>query len=1297
MCRIILNNQKKWFLLLSISILFLVNPNYGLNNKGTTKEKDGNINSLKELTALFTEPPNQYRSVPFWDWNDDITKAQIDEQLNDFKAKGIGGVFIHPRPGLITSYLSDDWFSLCAYAVKKGKELGIDAWLYDENSYPSGFAGGHVPAEMPESYNQGQGLLPQQVKKIPENANDFFLILKRDNSKFIDITNKFDEEKNNSGDYYLYKKTYYKNLSWYAGFSYVDLLYEGVTDKFIELTMDGYEKSIGSEFGKTIPGVFSDEPHINSSGGLRWTPSLFKDFEKRWGYDLKANLPSLTYEIGDWKRIRHNYYTTLLELFIERWSKPWFNYAEKNDLDWTGHYWEHEWPNPMNGSDNMAMYAWHQMPGIDLLFNNYSDETNAQLGNVRSVKELSSVANQMGKTRTLSETYGAAGWDLRFEDMKRIGDWEFALGVNFLNQHLSYMTIEGVRKGDHPPSFSYHEPWWKNYKVQTDYFARLSLALSSGEQVNNILVIEPTSTAWMYFSEITTNNKYSNLGPEFQKFVIQLEKEQIEYDLASENIVKNIGEIKGQTFVVGEREYDLVIIPPGLENLNKSTFELIKSYLMNGGKVISFDEIPSYVDGKTNNELKTIVAENSKQWISASSLTDEDTRDKLVSKTIQFQQPEKIGGKLFHHRREFKDGQILFLVNSSMDDWSKGSLIIKGKSIQELDLINGEIKTYNSKKNGNSLEIAFDLPPSGSLLLLISEESVNNTYNDQPGEIKFVKSSNELKIAKTDVNVLTLDYCNLSLGGKVEKDIYYYNVADKIFKHYGFDENPWQGVQYKSSIVDRNNFADRSGFEVSYPFLVDKELETNNFQVVVERPELWQILINGKRVTSDPSNHWLDRKFGVYSIGEHVNIGENSITIVATSMTVFSEVAPVYILGDFSLESQKKGWKLVSPKPIKLGSWKDQGYPFYSKNVSYTKSYSIKSNGKKKRYIVKLIDWYGSVAEVKINNKPAGIIAWRPNELDVTEYIREGNNEISIMISGTLKNLLGPHHIGPVTGEVRPHSFANGPKKMPSGNKYDFIDYGLFYDFFLIEAEGAPQKVYWKLEKVNVPVFSEIDFNSANGRNSISISTATEDAEIRYTLDGTEPIKSSNLYSKPVLLKKNSIVKARAFKNEFIASPIVERKYYIIKGKTKNIVKQNYIKGIEYFYYEGAWTEIPDYSFLTEISKGIIFDFNLDHLERRIANFAIEYIGYIKIEQDGNYNFYVSSNDGTKLFVNDILIVDNDGVHGTFEKTGQGKLSPGMHPFKLQYFDGGGSQSLKVEYKGPGVERQVIPSNVLFY
>ncbi len=538
------------------------------------------INDFASLSAEFMQPSKEYTTAPFFVWNYKITREEIDNYMNDFKMAGSRQVIIHPRPGLVTEYLSNDWFELFKYAVDKGKELGMNVWIYDENSYPSGFAGGHVPDQMPESVNQGQGLKLTRVETLPDSADQFFIILKEDNGTFSDITSSLNAEKGKTGKYLMFSKTFNGKSDWYGGFSYVDLLYKGVTEKFIDVTMKGYEKYAGNDFGKVVPGIFTDEPEISSPGGIRWTPDLFDVFRKTWHYDLKTQLPSLYEEVGDWMKVRHNYTQTLLQLFIDRWAKPYFRYCESKNLKFTGHYWEHEWPNMRPGGDNMAMYAWHQVPAIDMLFNQWDDSTSkAQFGNVRAVKELASAANQTGRLRKLSETYGGAGWDLTFTDMKRLGDWEYALGVNLMNQHLSHITLAGARKYDYPLTFTYHEPWWNDYKYLNDHYARLSLALSSGRQINDVLIIEPTTSAWLYDSYAKRNPKVTEIGQAFQTFVTTLEKEQVEYDLGSENIIRDLGSVKEGKFIVGECSYSVVVIPPMMENLDSITYKLLEEFV----------------------------------------------------------------------------------------------------------------------------------------------------------------------------------------------------------------------------------------------------------------------------------------------------------------------------------------------------------------------------------------------------------------------------------------------------------------------------------------------------------------------------------------------------------------------------------------------------------------------------------------------------------------------------------------------------------------------------------------------
>ncbi|MDR2774495.1 MAG: hypothetical protein LBC19_07100, partial [Tannerella sp.] len=226
------------------------------------RSQDG-VNDFETLRAQFPEPSKEYKTAPLYVWNTKITRGLIDTTLTDLKEKGFGGVFVHPRPGLVTEYISDEWYELFRYALDKGKELDMNVWIYDENSYPSGFAGGHVPAEMPESYNQGDGLTLEKADMLPGNAAEFFICLKEEKGVFVDIAGKLPEEQGKQGKYYLFKKSYQRTSPWYGGFSYVDLLHKGVTQKFIEVTFRGYERVAGDEFGKHMPGWFTDEPNIN--------------------------------------------------------------------------------------------------------------------------------------------------------------------------------------------------------------------------------------------------------------------------------------------------------------------------------------------------------------------------------------------------------------------------------------------------------------------------------------------------------------------------------------------------------------------------------------------------------------------------------------------------------------------------------------------------------------------------------------------------------------------------------------------------------------------------------------------------------------------------------------------------------------------------------------------------------------------------------------------------------------------------------------------------------------------------
>jgi hypothetical protein len=272
-------------------------------------------------------------------------------------------------------------------------------------------------------------------------------------------------------------------------------------------------------------------------------------------------------------------------------------------------------------------------------------------------------------------------------------------------------------------------------------------------------------------------------------------------------------------------------------------------------------------------------------------------------------------------------------------------------------------------------------------------------------------------------------------------------------QHYGLERNPWDSaVQFKTNILDKDSFDDDSGFAAYYWFEAAEGVNLKTLNCVVERPELYSVTCNGTEIQPDEDAWWLDRAFGVFDIGQVVKAGKNRITLEAKPFTIHTELEAVYVLGDFDLESREKGFRLVPSGNKTLGSWKAQGMPFYSGGVSYERELRIPDSEKiGARVFVRLGEFSGSVAEIQVNGTSAGYVAFHPLELDITDRLKQGPNRISVVVYGTLKNRLGPHHNNPPLGTAWPSQFQRGAEGgCPPGSEYSLVDYGLLEDFSVI-------------------------------------------------------------------------------------------------------------------------------------------------------------------------------------------------------------------------------------------------------
>ena len=663
---------------------------------------------------------------------------------------------------------------------------------------------------------------------------------------------------------------------------------------------------------------------------------------------------------------------------------------------------------------------------------------------------MRSAANQLGKKRTLSETYGGAGWEVTFKDLKRLGDWEYVLGVNFLNQHLSWMTITGARKYDYPQSFSYHNPWFAYYAPLNKYFARLSFALSHGSQQNDILIIEPTTSAWMYFVHGQKNKGLDDVGNNFQSFVTQLEKAQVEYDLGSENIIKDHGKIENGKFVVGQRAYKTVVIPPGMENIDEPTFLLLKKFAEAGGKVMQFENLER-IDGSKNDQLAyfNVPAKNILQF---NQLDKKIIAEQFSAENFQIVagNSDSLGGDLYHQRRMFKDGQLVFLSNASMTNPSSGIMNLKGKDALLFDPVTGEIFDYPEEEKNDKISIHFDIPPAGSVLFFVSDKKQHGFQLYSVAGNKIAMKASATKVIRPKENTFMIDFCDVIYGDTALKNTHVGVASKLVFRHYGFEQDPWDHqVQFKKAIISRDTFSRGKGFSATYHFNIDNHVNYKNFRAVIEQGNLWTtITVNGVVVKPEKDQWWLDRSFGVLKVGKYLKAGENLLTIKADPMSVFAEIEPVYILGDFNLRSAEKGFQIVPPQPMELGSWNQQGLPLYGQSVVYAKQFICDNTDK--QFEVQLGKWKGTVISIKVNEKDAGIIIAEPGTLNISKYVKKGSNSVQVTVVGSLKNLLGPHHKSPKPGLVSPQQWKN-ITSFPPGNKYETLGYGLMDDFKIVE------------------------------------------------------------------------------------------------------------------------------------------------------------------------------------------------------------------------------------------------------
>lgn len=211
----------------------------------------------------------------------------------------------------------------------------------------------------------------------------------------------------------------------------------------------------------------------------------------------------------------------------------------------------------------------------------------------------------------------------------------------------------------------------------------------------------------------------------------------------------------------------------------------------------------------------------------------------------------------------------------------------------------------------------------------------------------------------------------------------------------------------------------------------------------------------------------------------------------------------------------------------------------------------------------------------------------------------------------------------------------------------------------------------------------------------VTLSSDRPGASIRYTLGGGEPTHSDRLYTAPFTIDANTTVRARAFLGDRALDYVASRAFAFTAPRPPASTSR-LVPGLVYTCYEGAWRALAGLAGARPVKTGVTPTFDPSPRTREVE-VGIAFAGYIEVPRDGVYTFYTRSDDGSSLSIGDTLVVDNDGLHGSAERSGSVALAAGNHPIRVLFFQRGGDIDLEVSYEGPGIDRRPVPADVLFH
>ena len=984
--------------------------------------------------SLFRNPTSEYRGAPFWAWNGKLEKRTLIEQIEIFKEMGFGGFHIHSRTGLETPYLSDEFMDFVKLCNQKAIEEEMLCWLYDEDRYPSGAAGGMVTRDM--RYRARHLLLSQKQYPVFEKDRETFdqLIQQGGKPKGYFLASyrivlrdgylaEYDREDRNvekkespaprEGHLWYAYVCLAKEDPWYNGQTYIDVLNPSAVRRFIEVTHQRYWKAVGSEFGKSVPAIFTDEPQVSckscmhfaeSSGDvtISFTDDLPETYQKAYGENLLDVLPELFWELpeGRVSLSRYRYHNHLADRFASSYADTLGKWCEDHGIALTGHLMSERtlYSQTLAVGEAMRSYRSFQLPGIDILCDAKEFST---------AKQAVSVAHQYGREGVLSELYGVTHWDYDFKGYKLQGDWQAALGITIRVPHLAYLSMEGESKRDWPPSIHYQSPWYREYSYVENHFARLNTALTRGKSAVRIGVIHPIESFWLSFGpNDQTGAVRAQYDEDFENLISWMLYGLLDFDFISEALLPGLCPEAGFSLAVGEMRYRTIVVPD-CRTIRKTTFLRLKKFREAGGRVIFMGGIPFYMDVLPSGEPALLAKKCETIPFRRVSLLQALEPERVLD--VRFPNGRR-SDNLIYQLREDGEGKWLFLCHvnrrhNRLDQPEKYRIRVKGKYNPILyDTLTGEIQPCPAEIVNQDTVILRDMYAEDSLLLYL-KKGVPSTAPGKAAPFslqRIDKLQDPVSFTLSEPNVLLLDRAEYSFDqGEFHPAEEILRVDNQFRKTLGYPSRmdhmmqPW---------AERNPEPEGHLLGLRYSILSNERV--SDVKLAMERPETAAIRFNGTCVETAADGFFTDKAIRTVLLPD-LEKGENEL-LLEIPFGRRTNVEWCYLLGHFGVRvAGAHTWIEKAPEQLAFGDWVPQGLPFYTGNIIYQCPVTVKKEISDA--VLEIPHFSAPVLVVHLDGIRKGVLAFAPHRLCLGR-LAEGRHRIDITAYGNRFNAFGTLH-----------------------------------------------------------------------------------------------------------------------------------------------------------------------------------------------------------------------------------------------------------------------------------------------